>query len=282
MSLMTANLILDSLRDLWEGFVTRLPSIVTGLLLLLVFYLLARGMRYLVSRSMGKVGRVSEHASKLVARLSFIGVMAAGVLVALVVMGINPAALIASLGLVSVGLGFGLKDVIENFIAGLILIFQRPFVVGDVVVLGDVEGLVEDVRVRDTVIRKYDGRQVFVPNASIFSQAVINNNSNRRRRLDFEVSIAYHEDLQSAMRVAAEALAGVKGTLEDPKPMVVAEGLAESAVSLRVYFWVDPVQTNILEAESAAIAAVKESLQKAGIEIPFPIITVRPEDRGGD
>jgi small conductance mechanosensitive channel len=273
---MTANLILDSLRNLWEGFVTRLPSIVTGILLLLAFYLLARGVRYLVGRSMGKV-KVSEHAVKLVARLSFIGVMASGVLVALVVMGINPAALVASLGLVSVGLGFGLKDVIENFIAGVILIFQRPFVVGDVVCLGNVEGLVEDVRVRDTVIRMYDGRQVFVPNASIFSQAVINNNSNRRRRLDFEVGIAYQEDIPSAMGVAVEALMRVEGTLEDPKPLVVAEGLAESAVSLRVFFWVDPVRTNILEAESAAITAVKESLQKAGIEIPYPIITIKPE-----
>jgi len=277
---MTANLILDSLRDLWDGFVTRLPSIVTGLLFFLAFYLLARLVRYLVGKSMGRV-KVSEHAAKLAARLSFIGVMTAGVLIALVVMGINPAALVASLGLVSVGLGFGLKDVIENFIAGVILIFQRPFVVGDVVLLGDVEGLVEDVRVRDTVIRMYDGRQVFVPNASIFTNSIINNNSNRRRRLDFEVGIAYHEDIHSAMRVAAEALAGMEGALEDPTPLVLAEGLAESAVSLRVYFWVDPVRTNILEASSAAIAAVKESLQKAGIEIPFPIITVRPEDNGG-
>lgn len=274
---MTANLILDSLRDLWEGFVTRLPSIVTGILLLLVFYLLARGVRYLVGRSMRKV-KVSEHAVKLVARLSFIGVMIVGVFVALVVLGINPAALVASLGLVGVGLGFGLKDVIENFIAGMILIFQRPFMVGDIVHLGDVEGLVEDVRVRDTVIRMYDGRQVFVPNASIFSNAVINNNRNRRRRLDFTVGIAYREDIPSAMGVAAEALAGVEGAFKDPAPLVMVEGLADSAVCLRAYFWVDPVETNILEAESAAIAAVKEGLQKAGIEIPFPIVTVKPAD----
>jgi small-conductance mechanosensitive channel len=275
MNSMTANLVLDSLRDLWDGFVSQLPAIVTGLLLLLASYLLARGVRFLVARSMRKV-RVSEHAVKLVARLSFIGVISAGILIALVVMGINPTALVASLGLVSVGLGFGLKDVIENFIAGVILIFQRPFMVGDMICLGDVEGLVEDVRVRDTVIRMLDGRQVFVPNASIFSNAIINNNRNRMRRLDFSVGVAYHEDIPAAMRVAAGALKGAEGTFSDPAPMVLVEELADSAISLRVYFWVDPEETNILEAESAAIAAVKKGLQDAGIEIPFPIVTVKP------
>jgi small conductance mechanosensitive channel len=190
MSGMTANLLLDSLHDLWEGLLTRLPSLVTGLLVIFIFYIIARFVRYLTNKSLGRI-KASEHAARLTSRLSFAGVMVLGVLVSLGIMGINAGALVASLGLVSVGIGFALKDVIENFIAGIILIFQKPFVVGDVVCFGDVEGTVEDVRVRDTVIRMYDGRQVFVPNASIFSKAVINNNRDRRRRLDFEVSIAY-------------------------------------------------------------------------------------------
>ncbi|MEW6555513.1 MAG: mechanosensitive ion channel family protein [Actinomycetota bacterium] len=271
---MTANLLLDSLRELWEGFITRLPSLVTGLLVILFAYLIARGVRYLTGKSLKRV-KASEHAAQLTARLSFVGVMAVGVLVALGVMGINAAALVASLGLISVGIGFALKDVIENFIAGIILIFQRPFVVGDVVRFGETEGTVEDVRVRDTVICTFDGRQVFVPNASIFTAAVINNSRNRRRRLDFEFNIAYSADAPAAMAAAEQALSGLDALLAQPPPMVVTRELGDSAVMLKAYFWVDPCTAGLLEAKSEAIGAVKRALEDAGIEIPYPMVTIR-------
>ncbi|NPV60392.1 MAG: mechanosensitive ion channel [Actinobacteria bacterium] len=272
--MITANLLLDALRDLWEGFITRLPSLLTGLVVFIAFYFLARGVRFVIARSLKRV-KASEHAARLVSRLGFIATMVVGGLVGLGVMGVNAGALVASLGLVSVGIGFALKDVVENFLAGIILILQRPFVVGDVVRFGDVEGTVEDVRVRDTVIRTYDGRQVFVPNANIFRTALINNNRNRRRRLDFGVSIAYPEDIAAALSTAAAALAGVEGILADPAPLVVVESLAESSVSLRAYFWVDPECVSILEVKSQAIAAAKRALEEAGIEIPYPVLTVR-------
>ncbi len=272
--MMVANLLLDALRDLWDGFVTRLPSLVTGLVIFLVFYLLARGVRFFVARSLRRV-KASEHAARLVSRLGFIATVIVGGLVGLGVMGVNAGALVASLGLVSVGIGFALKDVVENFLAGIILILQRPFVVGDVVRFGEVEGTVEDVRVRDTVIRTYDGRQVFVPNANIFRTAVINNNRNRRRRLDFTVSVAYPEDITRALSAASGALEDLEEILPDPAPLVVAEALAESSVALRAYFWVDPERVSILEVRSRAIAAVKRALQEAGIEIPYPVLTVR-------
>ncbi len=277
--MMTANLFIDALRELWEGFVTRLPSLGTGLLVFLAFYLLARGIRFVVARSLGHV-KASEHAARLVSRMSFMATMVVGVLVGLGVMGVNAGALVTSLGLVSVGVGFALKDVVENFLAGIILILQRPFVVGDVVRFGDVEGTVMDVRVRDTVIRTYDGRQVFVPNANIFRTAVINNNRNRRRRLDFQVAIAFPQDIPSALSTAADALAGLGGILPDPAPLVVAESLAESCVSLRAYFWVDPECVSILEVKSQAIAAVKRALEEEGIEIPYPVLTVRGPQKG--
>lgn len=272
---MTANILVDSFRDLWEGFVSRLPSIASGLLVLAIFYLLAVFVRFLAARSFRRF-KLSEHASKVLSRAIFIAIFTAGVMVSLGVMGVNAGALVASLGLVSVGVGFALKDVIENFIAGVLLIVQRPFVVGDVVLIGDVEGTVEDVRVRDTVIRRYDGRQVFMPNAVIFREPVVNNTLNRLRRLEFEAGIAYEDDISTALRAASGALRGLEWVLGEPPPLVVVEGLGESSVVLRVYFWVNPVEANILEVQSAAIAAVKGALEEAGIEIPFPIVTVRP------
>jgi small conductance mechanosensitive channel len=271
--LITANIIYDAFYNLWNAFLDRLPSLITGLVVLAVFYLLARGIRHLTARSLRKF-KASEHAAVVISRLSFIAVMVTGALVALGVMGVNAGALVASLGLVSVGIGFALKDVIENFLAGIIIIIQRPFAVGDAVCFGDVEGVVEDVRVRDTVIRMYDGRAVFVPNAALFSGALINATRNRRRRLDFEVSISYDGDIAVATRVAAEALREIEGALAEPPPLVVVTGFESSGVGLKAHFWMDPTKTSVLEIKSAAIAAVKESLAKAGIEIPYPIVTV--------
>lgn len=268
-----ANIIYDAFRNLWNGFLDRLPSLVTGVVVLAVFYLAARGMRFLIGRSLRKL-KASEHAAVVVSRLSFVSAMFVGALVALGVMGVNAGALVASLGLVSVGIGFALKDVIENFLAGMIIIVQRPFVVGDAVCFGDVEGIVDDVRVRDTVIRSYDGRTVYVPNAALFSGALINMTSNRRRRLDFEASISHDGDIAVAMRVAAEALRGVPGVLEDPPPLVVVTGIKESGVGLRAYLWLDPVADSALEVKSEAVAAVKQGLTEAGVELWRPMVRV--------
>jgi small-conductance mechanosensitive channel len=273
--LLTANIVVDAFRRFWEGFIDRLPSLAVGVVVLAFFYLLARAGRFLVGHSVARL-KVSGHAAQVVSRLVFIAVMTLGFLVALGVMGVNPGALVASMGLVSVGLGFALKDVIENFLAGITIILQRPFIIGDTVRFGDVEGVVEDVRVRDTVIRMFDGRKVFVPNRSLFSGVVINATVNRRRRLDFQVGVSFDADPERAARSAAEALGDVEGALAEPAPLVVVEGMGESAINLRVYFWIDPERTNLLEARSRAVAAVKRRLEEEGVRIPYPIVAVLP------
>ncbi|MBC7246859.1 MAG: mechanosensitive ion channel family protein [Actinobacteria bacterium] len=273
--MLTANIVVDAFRRFWEGFIDRLPSLAVGVVVLAFFYLLARAGRFLVGRSVARL-KVSGHAAQVVSRLVFIAVMTLGFLVALGVMGVNPGALVASMGLVSVGLGFALKDVIENFLAGITIILQRPFIIGDTVRFGDVEGVVEDVRVRDTVIRMFDGRKVFVPNRSLFSGVVINATVNRRRRLDFQVGVSFDADPERAARSAAEALGDVEGALAEPAPLVVVEGMGESAINLRVYFWIDPERTSLLEARSRAVAAVKRRLEEEGVRIPYPIVTVLP------
>ncbi len=204
---MLANTFTQPLLDAWRGFLERLPFLAEGAVTLLVFYLLARAARFLVERSASRMKR-SEHAARLLSRLAFYAVVSAGAVAALAVMGVNPARLATSLGLLGVALGFALREVIENFIAGLILLMQRPFTVGDQITFGDYEGIVEDVRVRDTVIRLYDGRLVFAPNAQIFKGPVVNNTSSRRRRVDFEVLIKHEEDVDTALDAAAGTLRG--------------------------------------------------------------------------
>lgn len=270
---MTANLFVDSLEKLWNDFVSLLPSIAAGIVALLIFYLVARMARWLTRRYMGKL-KISELAASLLSRTTYIAILVLGIFVSLGVMGVNTGALVASMGLLGVALGFALKDVIENFVAGFVVILQRPFEAGDMVIIGDVEGEVLEVRVRDTLIRMYDGRHAYVPNAMIFTRPLTNNTRTRRRRMDFDVGISYSDDTARAMKVAVEALNGIHGVLDDPSPFVVAKGFEESSVGLKVYFWIDPVETDFLKARSEAIAGIKKSFQEAGIEIPFPIVTI--------
>ena len=197
---MTANLFVDSLEKLWNDFISLLPSIAAGLVALLIFYLVAKIARWLTRRYLGKT-KVSELAVSLISSTVFIAILFFGIFVCLGVMGVNTGALVASMGLLGVAIGFALKDVIENFVAGFVVILQRPFEAGDMVIIGDVEGEVLEVRVRDTIIRMYDGRKAFVPNAMIFTKPLTNNTRTRRRRMDFDVGIAYSDDMARAMRV---------------------------------------------------------------------------------
>ena len=270
---MTANLFVDSMEKLWNDFVSLLPSIAAGIVALLVLYIVARIASWLTRRYLGKL-RISELAVSLLSRAAFIAILVLGIFVSLGVMGVNAGALVASMGLFGVALGFALKDVIENLVAGFVVILQRPFEAGDMIIIGEIEGEVLEVRLRDTIIRMYDGRQAFVPNATIFTQPLTNNTRTRRRRMDFDVGISYSDDTAGAMRVAVEALGGIDGVLDDPSPFVIARGFEESSVGLRVYFWINPVKTDFLKVRSEAIAGIKRSFQEAGIEIPFPIITI--------
>lgn len=256
---MLANAFTQPLTNAWNGFLERLPFLLEGLVVLLVFYCLARAVRFLAEKSIYRMKK-SAHAARLLSRLAFYAVISTGAVAALAVMGVNPARLATSLGLLGVALGFAMREAIENFIAGLILLMQRPFAVGDQITFGDFEGIVEDVRVRDTVIRLYDGRLVYAPNAQIFRGPVVNNTSSRRRRVDFEVLIKHEEDVPTALDAAAETLREVEGILPEPAPLVVARGLEENGVVLRAYLWVDPVKTSILETRSSAIAGVKVAL----------------------
>ena len=117
---MTANLILDSLRNLWEGFITRLPSLVTGLLAFAFFYLVARVVRYLARKSLRRMG-ASEHAARLISRLSSIAIMVLGALVALGVMGINAGALVASLGFIPMAIATGTGAEVQRPLATVVI-----------------------------------------------------------------------------------------------------------------------------------------------------------------
>ncbi len=260
---MAASLIIDSFRNFYESLVAKLPQIGVALLVILVSYIIARMIRVATRKALARLS-TTAHLDVLLSRFISYIVIGLGVIVALGVIGVNMGALIASLGLVSVGLGFAIRDVISNFIAGVILILQRPYKIGDSVTLGEVEGIVEDIRVRDTIIRRNDGRLVFIPNTNIFNNNINNNSLAVARRSEFVISIPLKEDLEKAVGLIRSSLGEVDGILAQPSPQVGAESIDDERFVIRALYWADPA-ADLFALKTQAINASIKSLSSSGL-----------------
>ncbi len=259
---MLANIAVDAFEKFYNGLVDRLPSILTALLVFLVFYILSRMVRAGTRKALGRLS-TTAHVDVLVSRILAYLTIAVGVIIALGVLGVNMGALIASLGLVSVGLGFAMKDIISNFLAGFILILQRSYLVGDSIAVGDVEGTVEDIRIRDTILKRADGRLVFVPNNNIFTTAVTNNTAAGHRRNEITLPVRYRVDVDKAVELIASSLAGVEGILPDPACKVGVEEVKEDLLQVKVVYWTE-LDTDAFEVKNSAILALTHDLAAAG------------------
>jgi small-conductance mechanosensitive channel len=174
------------------------------------------------------------------------------------------------IGALSVGIGFGLQNVVNNFISGLILLFERPIQVGDQVQVGTLMGSVKRIGIRASIVRMYEGSEVIVPNGDLISQQVINYTlSDRMRRLELYVGVAYGSDLDHAKATIEEAVNSVENVARDPAPMVLFHGFGESSLDFRVLFWIPDFDVGLI-AGSGVGMAINRALRREGIEIPFP------------
>lgn len=270
----TANIAFDSFEKFYNGLVDRLPSILTALVVFVVFYLISRLVR---AGSRNAFSRLSTtaHVDVLVSRLLSYLTIGTGVIIALGVLGINMGALIASLGLVSVGLGFAMKDIVSNFLAGFILILQKPYLVGDSIAVGEVEGKVEDIRIRDTVLRRPDGRLVFVPNNNIFTSAVTNNTASGHRRNEFVLPLPSRADAEQAIGLIPSTLAGVEGVLAEPAVVAGVEDVEDDRMLLKVIYWTE-IDADTFAVKTGSILALIRALSKAGFDTCGPALPADP------
>ncbi|MCP3986417.1 MAG: mechanosensitive ion channel [bacterium] len=174
------------------------------------------------------------------------------------------------IGALGVGIGFGLQNVVNNFVSGLILLFERPVQVGDTVQMGPVHGDVRRIGARSSTIRTWDGSEIIVPNADLVSQQVINwTLSDRRRRIDLEFGVAYGTDPEAVQAILQEAASQHPEVLETPAPSALFTGFGDSALLFELRAWVrDPDYW--MPARSDINVTVNAALAEAGIEIPFP------------
>ena len=178
-------------------------------------------------------------------------------------------------GALGVGVGFGLQNVVNNFVSGLILLFERPIQVGDAVQLGTLTGEVKRIGIRSSTLRTWDGAEVIVPNASLVSDQVTNwTLSDRMRRFDLEVGVAYGTDPQHVVALLTGVARATPGVLPEPPPIVLFLGFGDSALNFQLRAWTAHFE-EWMKTRSDLGLAVHDALEKAGITVPFPQREVR-------
>lgn len=160
--------------------------------------------------------------------------------------------------------------------------FRNPFSPGDQISTGDHEGTVEELNLRYTTIRTYDGVRVLLPNAGVLKNPLTNLTTNGNRRTDFQIGVAYGTDLELARRVAIEAVASAEGVDTEPAPQAWVEELAASWINIRVRYWHAPRIADMWLVRSAAIVAVVQATDQKGIELPFETRVVEVSHRAGE
>ena len=183
---------------------------------------------------------------------------------------VKPSDVLGALGVGSVAVGFAFKDILQNWFAGLLLLLREPFKRGDQIIVVGYEGTVEHIQARATTIKTYDGRRVVIPNSAIYTQPVTVNTAYAILRSSYDVGIGYGDDIEAARGVILDALDGLEGIVHDPRPEVIPWDLSGSSVNLRVRWWTESPRIKVVLARGRVIAAVRDALTKAQIDMPYP------------
>jgi potassium-dependent mechanosensitive channel len=205
-----------------------------------------------------------------VSTLSYYGVLVAGIMIALAAAGFQVSQLAFVVGALGVGIGFGLQNVVNNFVSGLILMFERPIQPGDVIDVSGTSGKVLNIGMRATTLTTFEGADVVVPNGTLLSEKLINwTLSDTTRRLEVSVGVAYGTDPHRVLALLAEVAKSTPGVLGDPSPVTVFVGFGASSLDFLVRAWVSDYFESVV-IKSALTVRVHDALKDAGIEIPFP------------
>lgn len=264
----------DVIQHYWEGFLGFLPLLVSGLLILIISVFIAiwtsASLRKYLNRHMDDPLLV-RFLSRVVKGLLII----IGVFLALEIIGFGGIAtgLLASAGLSAFIIGFAFKDIAQNFLAGIILSFDRPFHLNDTVSIVDYVGHVTSLDFRTTKIKTFDGKDVYIPNATILKEPLVNYTRDGLIRVEFIVGIDYGDDIQGATDLIIDTLFNFDEVIKDDPPYAIVDELATSTVNLRIFFWTHTVDykkgINLLRGR--VIKTVKEALLDKGFGLPADI-----------
>jgi small-conductance mechanosensitive channel len=186
---LTPATLTEVFTELHNSLLRALPGMFRGVLVFLIFWIAAGVGRRIIALTTPRV-RADTGVVLLLSRIYYYGILIFGTVTALGATGLNVSALVTGLGLTGFALGFALKDVLSNLLSGIMLLLYRPFNIGDEIRMGEYEGKIETIRMRDTLVRAQDGRLIVIPNTKLITEVVVNNTYARPRASEVEGSNA--------------------------------------------------------------------------------------------
>ena len=272
----TLGNVVDKIIGWVEAFILMLPNLLVAALIVVVFWWLAKLARKVILNLMDRVSSMLQ-VNKLLATTGYVAVLAIGTFIALTALNLSGAvtSLLAGAGIIGLALGFAFQDIAANYISGILMAVRRPFTERDIVETNGYFGTVEDVNLRSTVLRTFQGQHVIIPNKEVFQSPVVNYTRGQKRRVDVSCGVAYGDDLEEAERIALEAVRGIEYRDTSKDVDLYYEEFGDSSINFVIRFWVVfSKQTDFLKARSDAIKRIKGAFDEHGITIPFPIRTL--------
>lgn len=272
------NPVLKTLLDLVDRAVNLIPSVIAALVIFVIFIILAGFVSRAVRRGMRRRS-TNPQPVVLVTQLAYWSTVILGLVLALQTVGFNLTAFLAGVGVAGFTLGFALQDVSKNFVAGLLMLIQQPFSVGDVIEVSGYTGTVLTIDLRATHLRGLDGRLVLIPNGEVYVNPITNFSQAEKRRIDITMGVDYASDPEQVRREALEAIASVPGLCADPPPEAYFSNFGNSTFDLTVQYWIETGQTDPLQGRASGLEAIKRAFESSGIEMPYPaqVVILRQE-----
>jgi small conductance mechanosensitive channel len=259
-----------------EGLIDLLPQLILALVITLSAFVISAWLTRLVRGGLAH-RRADQELTTLLTMLTRWGIIGFGVVVALSQVIPDVTGLIAGLGVVGFTIGFALQDVAKNFVAGVLLLIQQPFAIGESIEVSGFSGKVIGIGLRATELRTVDGRHVIIPNGDVMVSPIVNFTRSPQRRLELTFGVTYDSDLPLISRLSLEALQDVSGLLMEPAPSIVFSGFTDASLRFRALFWVDSSTVSLDQAQTAAVTALKARFDSAGVEVPSPpLVTMLP------
>ncbi|AOW99709.1 mechanosensitive ion channel protein MscS [Moorena producens PAL-8-15-08-1] len=267
--------ITKTLKELLSSAIKLFPGLLSAIIIIFLTRYFAEFIQKLASQLGTRMIR-SHSLQLLLSKTCYVAVWVIGILVASVIAfpGLRLGDIVATLGLTSVAIGFAFQDIFKNFLAGVLLLLQEPFRINDQVIIGDYEGTVEQIDIRTTKIRTYQGERVILPNSTVFTSAVQVRTSFSSRRTDLTVGVDYNTPLPKAVETLQRLVNGVEGVLDSPALEVDLVSFGDSSIDFVVRYWTLPQQKEVRRVKTRVIIAIKKAFNQADINIPYPIRAV--------
>ena len=252
-----------------ESAIVIIPRALAALLVIGLFWAIASLVRWLMRMLFRRIVE-DLTVENLIKQVAYYAVWVLGFIVALDAFGFEAQTVATGLGLTSLALGFALKDILTNFISGILILVLRPFELGDQIIVGETEGNVERIELRATQLCTYDGRRVLVPNADLFTSRIINNTAAPIRRGSVSLFIGYDSDLEKAIAVIQKATQVTDGVLPEPAASVRVQELGQDDIMVEARFWTDSRRSDFVATTSNVRSRLVTALKAAGIGLPDP------------